>query len=206
MNEWRASLYQKTARYAKMGYTIVTQDESHFKDAAMSAKYWAKLRLRIFMLWSGGFHRFSMICSMTQDGRQFFNHCQTVNTASFLEHMDKVYGEVGKMVLIPDKAPRHTSQEAERFFAERGIIVMRYPIGYPYLNHVEEVWSVFKRAMNHSIRYADKDAHLAAVYEFIRVHKFDYNFKKFWKREPSKGIMRPFIKMDGPPNPDIVSH
>ena len=60
--------------------------------------------------------------------------------------------------------------------------------------------------MNHSIRYADKDVHLAAVYEFIRVHKFDYNFKKFWKRKQPKGIMRPFIKMDGPPNPDIVSH
>ena len=119
-----------------------TQDESHFKDAAMSAKYWAKLCLRIFMLWSGGFHRFSMICSMTQDGRQFFNHCQTVNTTSFLEHMDKVYREVGKMVLILDKAPWHTSQEAERFFAERDIIVLWYPIGHPYLNPVEEVWSV----------------------------------------------------------------
>ena len=71
VNKWRASLYQKIARYTKMGYTIVTQDESHFKDAAMSAKYWAKRCLRIFMLWSGGFHRFSMICSMTQDGRQF---------------------------------------------------------------------------------------------------------------------------------------
>ena len=42
VNKWRASLYQKIARYTKMGYTIVTQDESHFKDAAMSAKYWAK--------------------------------------------------------------------------------------------------------------------------------------------------------------------
>ena len=62
------------------------------RTPAMSAKYWAKLCLRIFMLWSGGFHRFPMICSMTQDGRQFFNHCQTLNTASFLEHMDKVQG------------------------------------------------------------------------------------------------------------------
>ena len=52
VNKWRASLYQKIARYTKMGYTIVTQDESHFKDAARSAKYWAKLCLRIFMLWS----------------------------------------------------------------------------------------------------------------------------------------------------------
>ena len=40
----------------------------------------------------------------------------------------------------------------------------------------------------------------------FRVHKFDYNFKKFWKREPPQGVMRPFIKMDGQPNPDIVSH
>ena len=83
-----------------------------------------------------------MICSMTQDGRQFFNHCQTVNTASFLEHMDKVYREVGKMVLILDKAPWHTSKEAERFFAERDIIVLWCTIGHPYLNPVEEVWSV----------------------------------------------------------------
>ena len=142
VNKWRASLYQKIARYAKMGYTVVTQDESHFKDAAMSAKYWAKLRLRIFMLWSGGFHRFSIICSMTQDGRQFFNHCQTVNTTSFLEHLDKVYREVGKTVLILDKAPWHTSKEAVRFFAERDIIVLWCTIGHQYLNPVEEVWSV----------------------------------------------------------------
>ena len=72
-----------------------------------------------------------MICSMPQDGRQFFNHCQTLNTVSFLEHLDKVYREVGKMVLILDKAPWHTSKETKRFFAERDIIVLWYPIGHP---------------------------------------------------------------------------
>ena len=83
-----------------------------------------------------------MICSMPQDGRQFFNHCQTLNTVSFLEHLDKVYREVGKMVLIPGKAPWHISKETKRFFAERDIIVLWYPIGHPYLNPVEEIWSV----------------------------------------------------------------
>ena len=78
---------------------------------------------------------------MTQDGRQFFNHCQTLNTTSFLEHGQGVH-EAGKMALILDKAPWHTSQEAERFFAERDIIVLWHPIGHPYLNPVEEVWSV----------------------------------------------------------------
>ena len=151
VNKCRAGLYQKIARYTKMGYAIVTQDESHFKSATMSAKYWAKLCLRILMLWSGGSNRFSMMCSVTQDGRQFFSHCQTVNTTSFLEHIDKVYREVGKMVMILDRAPWHTSKDAKKFFAERDIIVLWYPIGHPYLNPVEEVWSVFKRAMNHSI-------------------------------------------------------
>ena len=202
----RVSLYRNIARYTKMGYAIVTMDESHFKDAVMSAKYWAKLCLRIFMLWSGGSHRFSMICSMTQDGRQFFNHCQTVNTVSFLEHLDRVYKKVGKMVLILDKASWHTSKASEEFFAKRDIVILWYPTGHPYLNPVEEVWSVLKRAMSHSVRYADKATHMEAVYEFIRIHKFDYDFKKFWNRRPPKGIMRPFIRINGPPHPDIASH
>ena len=183
------------------------RDESHFKDATMSAKYWAKTCLHIFMLWSGGYNRFSMLCNMTQDGRKFFDHCQTVNTISFLKHIDKVYRKVGKMVLILDQAPWHTSQDAKTFFAERDIIILWYPAGHPYLNPVEDVWSVLKRAMNHSVRYADKNAHLAAVCEFIWTHQFDYDFKKFCKRKPPKEIMRPFIKMGGTlPNPDIVSH
>ena len=42
MNKWRASLYQKIARYTKMGYTVVTQDESHFKDACNVCKILGK--------------------------------------------------------------------------------------------------------------------------------------------------------------------
>ena len=42
VNKWRASLYQKIARYTKMGYTIVTQDESHFKDACNVCKILGK--------------------------------------------------------------------------------------------------------------------------------------------------------------------
>ena len=77
----------------------------------------------------------------------------------------------------------------------------------PYLNPVEEVWSVLKGAMSHSVRYADMNAHLTAVYEFIKIHKFDYDFKKFWNRKPPKGIMRPFIKVgSGLPNSCIISH
>ena len=141
-NKWRASLYQKIARYTKMGYAIVTQDESHFKDACNVCKILGKTAYAYSCYGVGGFHRFSMICSMPQDGRQFFNHCQTLNTVSFLEHLDKVYREVGKMVLILDKAPWHISKETKRFFAERDIIVLWYPIGHPYLNPVEEIWSV----------------------------------------------------------------
>ena len=42
VNKWRAGLYQKIARYTKMGYTIVTQDESHFKDACNVCKILGK--------------------------------------------------------------------------------------------------------------------------------------------------------------------
>ena len=42
VNKWRASLHQKIARYTKMGYAIVTQDESHFKDACNVCKILGK--------------------------------------------------------------------------------------------------------------------------------------------------------------------
>ena len=171
----------------------------------MSAKYWAKLCLRIFMLWSGGFHRFSMICSMAQDGRQFFSHCQTVNTASFLEHGQGVQGGGQDGPDTRQGAVAHIQGCRKILCRSRhycSVVYHRTSISESRRGSMERTLTCNES----SIRYADKDAHLAAVYEFIRVHKFDYNFKKFWKRKPPKGIMRPFIKMDGQPNPDIVSH
>ncbi len=39
-------MLQKILLYIYQGYTIVTQDESHFKDAMLSVRYWAKVERR----------------------------------------------------------------------------------------------------------------------------------------------------------------
>ena len=197
VESWQENITCIVAQYAKLGYAIATQDESNFKDAVLSVKYWAKVGLRIFMTWSGGHQRFSMFCTMAMDGRYFFNHTTKTDTTSFLEHIEKVYEKVGKMVLFLDRAPWHTSAAAKEFFESHDIIIVWYPVGHPYLNPVEEVWSVLKRAVVHSVRYADTAAHLTAVYGFIGNHEFDYCFFKFWKQKPSEGVMRPFVRSDG---------
>ena len=203
VKNWRRNMLKKIARYAYFGYTIVTQDESHFKDAKLSVRYWAKVGLRILMPWSGGHHRFSMLCSMTSDGKTFFNHCSTVNTESFLEHIGIIYEKVGKMVLFLDRASWHDSVDAKEFFKKRDIIIIWYPVGHPYLNPVEEVWSVLKRSINNSIRYANKNTHLGAVYSFVRTHKFDYSFEKFWRRRPPDGVMVPLVRSEDKPDKSI---
>ncbi len=104
---------------------------------------------------------------MTADGRYFFNYTKTTDTTSFLEHIESVYERVGKMILFLDRAPWHTSKDAIEFFKKRDIIIVWYPVGHPYLNPVEEVWSILKRAIDHSIYYADLNSHLEAVYGFI---------------------------------------
>ena len=103
----------------------------------------------------------------------------------------------GKDGVVLDRAPWHTSAAAKEFFESHDIIIVWYPVGHPYLNPVEEVWSVLKRAVVHSVRYADTAAHLTAVYGFIGNHEFDYCFFKFWKQKPSEGVMRPFVRSDG---------
>lgn len=127
VEDWKESTAQTVAHYAKQGYAIATQDESNFKDAVLSAKYWARVGLRIFMQWSGGHQRFSMFCTLTRDGRHFFNHTKTTDTTSFLAHIEEVYKKVGKMVLFLDRAPWHTSVAAREFFEKHDIIVVWYP-------------------------------------------------------------------------------
>ena len=164
---WRRRLLAKVAKYQKLGYAIVTMDESHFKDSTRTAKYWAKTGMRIFLEWSGDHHRFSMLGSMTLDGRAFFNHATSADSISFLEHIKKVHQEVGKMVLVLDKASYHMSDDVMKYFKEHDIVLIWYPTGHPYLNPVEEVWNLIKSQMDHSIRYADLQTHLGAFYKFV---------------------------------------
>ena len=123
---WRHRLMKKIAPFQASGYAIVTQDEGIFRDATLAIKYWSKIGLRIFLPWSGGFARFAMLCSMTMDGRTFFNYADTADSTSFIKHMTRVYDEVGKMVLVLDRAPWHNSAAVKEFFATRDIIVIWY--------------------------------------------------------------------------------
>lgn len=124
VEEWRKNTIHTVAKYAKRGYAIATEDESNFKDAILSTRFWAKQGRRIFMLWSGGHQRFSMFCTMTADGRYFFNHAKSADTTSFLAHIGTVYEQVGKMVLFLDRKSWHTSKEAMEFFKKRDIIMI----------------------------------------------------------------------------------
>ena len=116
-----------------MGYTVVTQDESHFKDACNVCSdigsvesrgirqmigYQRTLgpnpsgktvayndEMRIFMLWSGGFHRFSMIRSMARRQTVFITVRLSIPPPLGDYPVWTRCREVGKMVLILDKAP-----------------------------------------------------------------------------------------------------
>ncbi len=195
---WRYRLFKTLEKFSKKGYTIVTMDESHIRDSERSRKFWSKVGVRIYSFWSGNHHRFSMLCSMTSTGELFYNSCSTANTASFLEHVDRMYQKIGKMVLVLDRATYHTSNDAMKYFKNHpDIMLVWYPVGHPYLNPVEELWGVLKLSINNSIRYATVDAHKEAVFKFINEYMFDYNFTKFWKRKPPKGVMRPIVRLEG---------
>ena len=39
--------------------------------------------------------------------------------------------------------------------------------------------------------------------DFIKNHKFDYHFFTYWERIPPKSIMRPFVRLEDPIDPEI---
>ncbi len=54
------------------------------------------------------------------------------------------------MVLFLGEVPWHVSLDAQDFFNARDIVLIWYPVGHPYLNPVEEVWSILKRSIDYS--------------------------------------------------------
>ncbi len=50
VKKWRQEMSEKVARYIKMDYAIVTQDESHFKTERLSARFWAPAGRRVLMV------------------------------------------------------------------------------------------------------------------------------------------------------------
>ena len=203
---WRHRLFAKIERLEKLGYTTVTMDEMHVRDSERSRKFWSKIGVRVYSLWSGNHKRFSLLASMTSDGNVFMDYATTANTDTFLAHIDRVYQKVGKMVLVLDRASYHKSQDAMKFFKERDIKLVWYPAGHPYLNPVEEMWHIIRMSVSDSIRYADAKSHLNAVFNFVKLHKFDYDFTAFWSRRPNKGILLPFIRIEGELDPSITMH
>ena len=203
---WRHRLFKRLEELQRLGYAIATQDEAIFRDAALSIKYWSKIGLRIFLPWSGGFSRFTMLCTMTLEGRIFLNYADAADGTSFMAHISRVYEEVGKMVLVLDRAPWHKSIAVQEFLAQRDIIIIWYPVGHPYLNPVEEVWSVLKGSVDRSIRYADVKSHLTAIFNHVKESNgFDYDFAVFWRRSQPKGVMRSIVRVEGDLAPEIVA-
>lgn len=203
---WRRRMLKRIAKYVDKEVPIVTMDEAHFKDGRMSTRFWTTIGKRILMPWAGGHHEFSMFCSMTMDGRVFLNHSKSANEDSFLEHLKQVYSEVGRMVLVLDKASYHKSTKVRKFLRNKKIVLIWYPTGHPYLDPVEEVWNTIRREIESSVYYANKKDHLEAIYDFVEKRKFNYDFVEFWKRSPPKGFMRPFNKGDPERKSNVESH
>ena len=77
---------------------------------------------------------------------------QKANTDSFLDFMESLQKQYGKLLLFADNAAYHKSNRVKQFLAEsKGDVVIRYfPKYTPQLNPIEIQWRDIKKSIGNS--------------------------------------------------------
>ena len=120
----------------------IIQDESFFHYETKIKKVLAVRGSKPRAIVTGSKKRLCVIGSLTNAGKQYYRVIERCRSAEFIAYIKGLHKKFGKIILIIDKAPWHTSKVVKQYFEEhKGSIKIEWlPTGCPELNPLEETW------------------------------------------------------------------
>lgn len=146
---WRQKQYPAIAARAKaQGASIFFCDESGIRTDYHSGTTWAPVGRTPVVRGTGSRKSLNMISAVSPQGKLHFSFAEgNVNSARFIEYCEKLMHDIpGKIFLIVDGHPSHTSKATREFAAKTdGRLTLFYLPSYsPELNPDEWVWKNIK--------------------------------------------------------------
>ena len=80
------------------------------------------------------------------DGSLSSNGYIEILQSVLLPQMNEWFG-VGGGILQQDNASCHTSKATQKFMADNGLNVLKWPANSPDMNHIETLWGIVKREL-----------------------------------------------------------
>lgn len=199
---WRTIFFPLILALRALGYTIAVADEMMVsQDANGDAVYWSDISVPVKVPYIGKHDKFAALGITTEPDKQGrIKRCHVAankaNTESFINLLEKALAEVGKMVVIADRASWHNSDDLKRYLeSKKGrIILILLPVGSAYLNAKEQDWRQTKLADFYSDYYSSIGGKQDATMEYLGSElSSGINIWKYLVRSPyayRKGVKR----------------
>jgi len=185
---WWRRTKRRIARLRRRGFAVVVQDESIFvHDAVAGVKLWSPVGVPADVPYTGSHHKVVVYGAIAEDGRRPFRTRERFDAATFVWYLRELRRRFGRVAVILDRAPQHTARAVEAFRRSCGgdIVLIRLPVGSPYLSVVEEAWRRAKRKLLNSEHHPTREGFRRAIGEFFRGVRYGLDIYAYLTRTPS---------------------
>ena len=148
---WQRRVRKRIDRLRARGYTVVAIDEAFLVyNTKKGKKHWSLVGKRVMQLYTGSHKRTAPHCAFAEDGRRLTRFFARANSYTFIEFLRQITAKFGRVAVIADQYSAHFYVVKEfirknrRDRPERDIQMVRFPVGCPFLNVVEQCWSQLK--------------------------------------------------------------
>jgi len=182
IRRWQRSTKRQISRLKRQGFATVILDESIFVDSpTVGRKYWSGIGEPITVPYRGSRRRTVAYGAISTDGRRFFRTYDSFDGPTFIGYLRDLCRHFGKILVIMDGAPAHTTRAVKNFVKDnRDAVRVKYlPVATPELSAIEEYWHQAKRDILVSEYYATFEEMKRALSEHLRTAGFDQDVMEY---------------------------
>ena len=193
---WQRRVRKRIDRLRARGYTVVAIDEAFLVyNTKKGKKHWSLVGKRVMQLYTGSHKRTAPHCAFAEDGRRLTRFFARANSYTFIEFLRQITAKFGRVAVIADQYSAHFSYVVKEFIKknrkdhpERDIQMVRFPVGCPFLNVVEQCWSQLKRRVVVGEHHASFEDLRRAASKFMRTAQFDLSLEDYLYAKPPPDI------------------
>ena len=193
---WQRRVRKRIDKLRERGYTVVAVDEAFLVyNTIRGRKHWTLVGKRVPQLRTGSHKRAAPHCGYAEDGRHLTCFFARANSYTFIEFLKRLTAKFGKVAVIADQYSAHYSYVVREFIKknrrerpDRDIQMVRFPVGCPYLNVVEQCWNRLKRAVVVGEHHATFEDLRRAASKFMGTARFNFALADYLYAKPPPDI------------------
>ena len=195
IEEWQTRQPDRIEKLHKAGYRVCAFDECHIVINKETGRMWIEKGKRAALPYPGSSLRISLFGFYFEDGTVRVYEYAHADSRTFLDAINRICAEFGKVAVYLDRAPTHRSDETKRGIRKlrrdpsKNVRLLFLPQGSPFLNVVEAIWNMLKAAVARHYYYLRFDDFRRAISDFGETAEIKLDLGKFLYRDPRKYVL-----------------